>query len=368
MVSRFPQVFNPNGNDNFSELIWTDEVVEKSTGLANLNLNKHSYAIEWIKQAMSILWRPEEISMSEDKKQFDDLPKGIKDTFEYVISFLILLDSIVPNNTSTLLRVMADEEIKTALYWHTAIESLHRESYQYILKSVFGEDDKKINEVYYKFKHFEPLLKRNYAITRDFQALNDLVNRGIVDENNLNQLSYRQETLQRAVFRAMVNDLAIEGVVFFTGFNTFHIFAYKLGILQGSNQQITQIRKDEVLHIPLFTYILKEWRDRGYYYNEEEIKEIFGRSAEADIEFYTNSVAGEVPLMTEQNIKDYIQTLTNQRLALLGISPIFDVNRNPFEDIEKLLTQDKTSFFETGAIDYAHIPVSEEDIDKINFD
>ncbi len=367
MVSKSPKIFNPSGDDNFKDLIWNDNVVEKYSGLANLNLNKHSYAIEWIKGSMAILWRPEEISMSDDKKQFPDLDKDIQDTFEYIISFLILLDSIVPNNTSTLIRVFCDEEIKTALYWHTAIEALHRESYQYILKSVFGEDDKKINEVYYKFKHYEPLMKRNLAITKDFNVLNELVNKGIVSDD-IKSLSYRQETFQRAIFRAMITDFIIEAIVFFMGFNTFHVFAYKLGVLQGSNQQIQQIRFDEERHVPLFAYILKEWRDRGYYYNEEEIKEMVGNSVETDIYFYTNAIANSIPLMTEQNIKDYIKTLANRRLELLGISPIFNVNRNPFEDIEKLLKQDKTSFFETGAIDYAHIPVSEEHINKINFD
>jgi len=82
----------------------------------------------------------------------------------------------------------------------------------------------------------------------------------------------------------------------------------------------------------------------------------------ADIKFYTEAVADRIPLMTQKNIEDYIKTLTDERLKFIGVSPIFNVNRNPFEDIEKLLMQDKTSFFETGAIDYSHIPVSIEDI------
>jgi len=669
MISKSPKIFNPNGDDReFNELIWKDEMIDKYTGLANLNLSKNAFAIEWIKQAMALLWRPEEINMTQDKKQFNDLPKEIKDTFEYIISFLILLDSIVPNNTSTLLRVFADEEIKTALYWHTAIEALHRESYQYILKSVYGEDDKKINKVYYKFKEFEPLLKRNLEITKDFNTLNELVNKGIVSKDNIENLAYRRETFERAIFRALCTDLAIESVVFYVGFNVFHVFAYKLGILPGTNQQIYQIRMDEncfiegteVLtdrgfvdfrdlkvtdkiaqyeietgeitftedwkfikkkwngnliklkskdgsnfeiiatpdheficidkktykvkkeflgnivcdsnsilpvsgyklggknflesfdrlriaisaegiidkknsnsnyisiifkfknkeklkrlvdilmgciednielnfyitlpkdekdvykvnikinskykhlidknldwvklsdistlwaeefikelrnwninprlinkiqeicviagcqveisdegkkiniinktykeykdmtkecidysgyvycvsvpkgnivvryknsvcitgncHVSLFSNLIKKWKNYGYYYNEEELKEIFYRSAQMDMYFYTNSIANNIPLMTEDNIKDYIKWLTDERLKLLGISPIFNVKRNPFEDIEKLLKNDKTSFFETGSVDYAHVPIKEDDIDAINFD
>ena len=364
LISKIPQVFNPDGNDSIKRVLIDDEVIEKSTGLANLNLNNQSWIKEWRDRVSAKFWRPEEISMLEDKRQFPDLPKEIRETFENVISFLILLDSIVPKNSSDIVKVVGDEEIETGLYWHIFFEGIHRDSYQYILKSIYGEDDSKINSVYLKFKSFKPLLERNYAITRDFQKLKELVAKGILsyDDNINNIANYDRKLAERIIFRSIVQDLAIEGVVFFVGFMTFHIFAYKLGILQGSNQQITQIKLDEVEHIPFFAGILREWKEQGYYYNEDEVKEIFYNSAMADIKFYTEAVADRIPLMTQKNIEDYIKTLTDERLKFIGVNPLFNVNRNPFEDIEKLLMQDKTSFFETGAIDYSHIPVSIEDI------
>ncbi len=351
-----PKLFNPNGNDFSPKLLWSNETIRDKTGIANLNFARHSYVQDtWWKKVYEHLWSPVEISMVEDKKQFGDLDKDVKDMFEKIISFLILLDSIVPENTSNLFTLFADKEIKFGFYAHMYIESLHQLSYQYILKSLYGEDDAKINEVYYKFKYFEPLLKRNNQIVKNFENLNEVI---------YNKIEFDKK-LERLIFRSMIQDLAIEGVVFFMGFTFFHYLAYKKGILINTNQQIMNIREDEQLHIPLFVYLVNKWREQEYYWNDEEAIEIFVESALADIEFYTEAIGDRISIFNSKNIEDYIKTLTNRRVKLLGLKEPFDVNRNPFEDIDKLLFSDKPSIFETGNIDYTQMAVTKEHIDNI---
>jgi len=351
-----PKLFNPNGNDFSSKLLWDNETIKSKTGIANLNFARHSYVQDtWWKRVYEHLWNPVEISMIEDKKQFGDLDKDIKDMFEKIISFLILLDSIVPENTSNLFTLFADKEIKFGFYAHMYVESLHQLSYQYILKSLYGEDDNKINEVYYKFKYYEPLLKRNNQIVKNFEDLNEVI---------YDKIEFDKK-LERLIFRSMLQDIAIEGIVFFMGFTFFHYLAYKKGILVNTNQQIMQIRYDEQLHIPLFVYLVNKWKEQGYYWNDEEATEIIVNSALADIEFYTEAIGDRISVFNSKNIEDYIKTLTNRRLNLIGLKPVFDVNRNPFEDIEKMLFSDKASFFETGNVDYIQLPISIEQINKI---
>jgi ribonucleoside-diphosphate reductase beta chain len=374
MLTKVPQFLNLKGDDRLKGMFISNYNVERLSGTSNLNRGDYAYLIEtWINEALNLFWRPEEISMTEDKKQFQELPKEVQDAYSYVISFLTYLDSIVPRNTKNLLQVLIHPEVETALFVHGFIEAgIHRVSYQYILSSIFPKEE--VDKIYYKFKDYKPLLERNYKISRDFQTLQDLIYKGIIsedikDSDSLEQLAkWNKETFQRTVFRAMVQDFFLEGVVFFVGFNFFHYLAFKQGVMQGTNQQIMQIRFDEVLHLPLFKYILHRWRDEGYYFEEDEVYEIAEKSAMADIVFYNEAVADRLPLLTKRNIDDYIKHLTDERLKYLGLRPIFNVSRNPFSDIDKLLYQDKASFFETGNVDYKQVNVRLEDIDNINFD
>ena len=353
---QLPRFFNPDGKDILpkQKLIHNKQNVQDVSGMWNLNEIRFPDIHDWyFEVAWSFLWRPEEINMSEDRQQFMDLDKDLQFAIENVISFLQYLDSVVPTNDISLLMAFPSYEIRRTLMVHQFIEGgIHTYAYQYILKSLFGEDSRKINEVYRRSFDYAPLAERNRKVSQAFQDL-------------LNLLPYKllgivsQEQFERVVFRSMVQDYFIESVVFYTGFNFFHILEVDYKVLTGTNKNILLIRRDENTHIPLFAKILSVLRESGHYFNEDEIYEIASNSAEADIQFYSEVIGDRIKGMSSNNIITYIKYLTDKRLKELGLKPLYNETRNPFEYIEEIAFNEssefrKTGIFETGNIDYQH--------------
>jgi len=363
-MNLIPQFFNANANDDVSlrELLYSDKSIQNSTGTWNLNKQKRLFADQFFDQQWAFLWRPDEIDMSSDASQFRQLDERIQFSIETTLSFLQYIESCVAENLILIKLVTNDYEIKRALSLHEMVEAgIHTESYQTILKTLCGEDNNRINEIYYRFKDFKPLAERNYLISREFQTLRDLIWNGLL---HADESKFKQQA-----FRAIVQDFFIEGVVFYTGFNLFHFMEVEQNILSGSNRNIVLIRRDEELHVPLFANIIKTFKiEYPEYYHEDIIYDIAERSAKADIVFYSEAYGDSLPGLTSRMIETYIKYLTDKRLKLLGLKPLFNETKNPFEHIELIAMGSETkkaSFMETGNTDYQHVTSNWEDIFKL---
>jgi ribonucleoside-diphosphate reductase beta chain len=360
-MNLIPQFFNRNGNDDVSlrELLYSDQAIQNSTGTWNLNKTKRGFADRFFENQWAFLWRPDEIDMSQDASQFSQLDPRLQHVIGTILSFLQYIESCVAENLIQVKLVTNDYEIKRALSIHELVEAgIHTESYQSILKALYGEDDKKINEVYYRFKDFAPLAKRNEIIAKPFQELRELVWGGLLHAN--------EKKFKRAVFKGTLQSFFIEGEVFYTGFTLFHFMEVEHNILSGSNRNIVLIRRDEELHVPLFANIISTFKlEYPEYYDEELIYEMAEQTAKADIDFYTETYGDTIPGLTSREVETYIKHLIDKRLKLLGLKPLFDVDKNPFEHIELVAMGSETkkaSFMETGNTDYQHVSANWEDI------
>jgi len=360
-MTQIPQFFNRDGNDDISlrELFYSDQAIQNSTGTWNLNKSKRGFADRFFENQWAFLWRPDEIDMSQDASQFRSLDPRIQFSIETTLSFLQYIESCVAENLILIKLVTNDYEIKRALAIHEMVEAgIHTESYQTILKTLCGEDNERINEIYYRFKDFSPLAERNYLISREFQSLRDLVWNGLLHAD--------EKKFKQQVFRAIVQDYFIEGVVFYTGFNLFHFMEVEHHILSGSNKNIVLIRRDEELHVPLFANIISTFKtEYPEFYHEDIIYEIAEKSAKADITFYSEAYGDNIPGLTSNVIETYIKYLTDKRLKLLGLKPLFNETRNPLEHVELMSMGSETkkaSFMETGNTDYQHVSAKWDEI------
>jgi ribonucleoside-diphosphate reductase beta chain len=79
--------------------------------------------------------------------------------------------------------------------------------------------------------------------------------------------------------------------------------------------------------------------------------------------------------ITQKQIENYIKFLTDRRLKLLGYAPIFGVEENPFEEIDRSYgfleshtnTNKKDSFFETRSTAYLSVELDGNVLDKWEF-
>lgn len=354
-------IFNENGNDVERDLLIDLDNPSTTTGIYNLEKIKFVFAENFYTKQQEFLWIPEEIRLINDKNEFENLSDEHKSIFENVLSFLIFLDSIQDNNLTILKTTTNDYSIKRALGLHAYVEGgIHAYSYQYILDVLYGKNSSKKEEVYYRFKT-NPLLKeRNKIISAEYQKLVDIVYNGLLNTD--------KDKFYNAVFRNLITDYLLEGVIFYMGFMVFHIFAYELNSLKMVNQIIQLIKRDENLHtIRLFMPMIKYFKDRyGKYYSDDFVYDLTDKTVNADIEFYTSIINNNLPSISDDMIKLYIKYLANERLKSLGLKPIYGDIKNPFEYIEKVTS--KASFFESGNVEYKHSTSDKSVLYDINLD
>jgi ribonucleotide reductase beta subunit family protein with ferritin-like domain len=115
------------------------------------------------------------------------------------------------------------------------------------------------------------------------------------------------------------------------------------------------------------------------YISEMEFDEIVINTiksyAEADLQFYQSVLAQNNFGITQSQVSNYIKFLTDRRLKLLGYSPIYGVEENPFEEIDRLYGYleshvnegKKEAFFETKSSAYVSADLDENVIQNWEF-
>jgi len=115
------------------------------------------------------------------------------------------------------------------------------------------------------------------------------------------------------------------------------------------------------------------------YISEEEFDEIVVGTvqsyAEADLQFYQSVLAQNNFGITQQQVANYIKFLTDRRLKLLGYRPIYGVEENPFEEIDRLYGYleshvnegKKEAFFETKSSAYVTAELDDKVLENFQF-
>ncbi|MCD5382870.1 ribonucleotide-diphosphate reductase subunit beta, partial [Candidatus Gracilibacteria bacterium] len=122
------------------------------------------------------------------------------------------------------------------------------------------------------------------------------------------------------------------------------------------DRMINYIRRDELTHVTLFANILKEIKNEfPELYNEETIIEMFKIAVKQEIKWSKHILGDSIIGINEESIEKYTKRLANDRLAMLGISPVYKgFNENPYKHLERLQDNngEKGNFFESTVVNY----------------
>ena len=84
---------------------------------------------------------------------------------------------------------------------------------------------------------------------------------------------------------------------------------------------------------------------------EAQIKEMIDEAVEVEYQFAADVLSEGVQGMSLADTKVYLQFVADQRLAQLGITPVYGV-KNPFDFMELQDVQELTNFFERTVSSY----------------
>lgn len=326
------KIFNEFGDRGTQSMVGGN-----TTNLREWNRIKYDWARVMYRTMLNNFWIPEEISLSEDVKQFPYLSNGERNAFDKIISFLNFLDSVQCENLPNLSRYITAPEVSSLLNIQAFQEEIHAQSYSYILDTVTNPITR--DKIYDEWREDEHLLKRNQFIAGIYQEFNE------------------DASLDNFV-KVIIANYILEGIYFYSGFSFFYTLA-RQGKMTATSTIFKYINRDEITHLVLFQNIIKELRTEkpNLFTNEleEEIRDMMRTGVEHEIEWGQYVTNNEILGLNHTLIDQYIKYLSNQRLRAIGVKELYpEIEQNPMAWIEGFsnLNSTKTDFFEAKVTNY----------------
>ena len=192
---------------------------------------------------LGFFWRPEEVDVSKDKKDFNALTEHEQHIFTSNLKRQIMLDSIqgrAPN--IAFLPISSLPEIETWVETWSFFETIHSRSYTHIIRNVYPNP----SIVFDGLLDIKEILETSNDIAKYYDALIEFNNNG---RDNL----YEHK---KALWMCLMAANALEGIRFYVSFACAWAFA-ELKSMEGNAKIIKFIARDENVHLASTSYMLK---------------------------------------------------------------------------------------------------------------
>ena len=360
------QTFNQKDFDTFSQPMFFGENVNVS----RYDTQKYKIFEQLIEKQLSFFWRPEEVDLSNDRKDFADLPDHEKHIFLSNLKYQTLLDSIQGRSPNVaLLPIVSLPELETWIETWSFSETIHSRSYTHIIRNVISNP----SEVFDDIVSNEYITKRAEAVTRYYDDLIEAVtyyqNLG-EGEHVINgeTISISLRDLKKKLYLTVASVNVLEAIRFYVSFACSFAFAER-ATMEGNAKIIKLIARDEALHLTGTQHMMQIWAmgkddpEMGEIAKElkDDVISIFREAAEQEKEwaaylFKDGSMIG----LNRDILSQYVEYICNQRLTAIGLEPIFATRQNPLPWINAWLVSDNVqvapqeaeiSSYLVGAID-----------------
>ena len=281
---------------------------------------------------LGFFWRPEEVDVSKDKKDFNALTEHEQHIFTSNLKRQIMLDSIqgrAPN--IAFLPISSLPEIETWIETWSFFETIHSRSYTHIIRNVYPNP----SIVFDGLLDIKEILETSNDIAKYYDALIEYNNNG---KSNL----YDHK---KALWMCLMAANALEGIRFYVSFACAWAFA-ELKSMEGNAKIIKFIARDENVHLASTSFMLKtlikEDKDFKKIAKETEdestelyIKVIDQEKEWAEYLFKDGSMIG----LNEKLLSDYVDWIGAKRMRGVGLTCPYTAERiNPLPWTEKWIS------------------------------
>lgn len=298
----------------------------ESLGIQRYDKFRYEKIFNMFKQHISYFWRPEEINLSKDRADFQSLTDHEKFIFTKNLGYQILLDSVQSRGISNLLENCSNQEVELFAKTWEFFETIHSYSYTYIIKNIYSNS----SEVFDSIMKDEEILKRASSVTYYYDQL---IN-SIPDESEYDR--------KKKLYLTLVSINILEGIRFYVSFACSYCFAQNKK-MEGNAKIISLINRDENLHMGFSSFLLKTMRDEW----EEGFQKIVTDCEPIVIKMYEDAAKeemewadylfkdGSIIGLNAEILTQYMKWLTNNRMKIIGLTPIFDKVQNPISWINQ---------------------------------
>lgn len=334
--------FNKNEVDFRKEPMFFGE----QPNVARYDVQRYPIFEKLIDKHLGFFWRPEEVNVSKDAIDYQNLSDHEQHIFISNISYQILLDSIQGRSCNlALLPYVSLPELETLIETWAFSENVHSRSYTYILRNVLNEPSITFDNI---MKNTN-IMKRAESVTQyyddliEYGNLYTLLGEGVHTINgNVKEVSLYE--LKRKLVLCIASINILEGVRFYVSFACSFAFAEN-DAMQGNSNIIELIARDENIHLAITQNIIKKWvsghddPDMQVIFKEElpAIESMYLEAIEqekewADYLFKDGSLIG----LNARILYEYIEYIAGKRMRAIGIKNEFN-KKNPLSWTDKYL-------------------------------
>jgi ribonucleoside-diphosphate reductase beta chain len=276
---------------------------------------------EQYKKHQASFWTAEEIDLSSDMKDWNNLNDGERHFISHVLAFFAASDGIVNENLAV--NFMSEVQLPEARCFYgfqIMMENIHSETYA-LLIDTYIKDSKEKDHLFHAIETIDAIKKKAEWALR-------WIENGSFAER-------------------LVAFAAVEGI-FFSGSFCSIFWLKKRGLMPGLTFSNELISRDEGMHCEFACLLYSMLSER---LSEEDVFEIIGDAVEIEKEFVTSALPVALIGMNAKLMQQYIEFVADRWLQELGYPKMFNAV-NPFDFMEMISLEGKTNFFEKRMGDY----------------
>ena len=288
--------------------------LDKIHKAVNWNKEDDNFTQAFWEQNVKQFWLPEEISVSKDLKNWNELSERERTLYKRVLAGLTLLDTKQGNNgIPSMMSLTENFQRKAVLSFMGTMEEIHAKSYSSIFTTLLS--NREIDELFDWIETEETLQRKAELILEQYENTKD----------------------EKSLYLSMVTSVFLESFLFYSGF-FYPLFLAGQGKMVASGEIISLILRDESLHGKYIGLLAQEkynaFSDEVKKELDEKMYEIFNK-------------------LMENEVINFLKYNANRALENLGFDNYYEVEPiNPIV-LNGLSTETKThDFFSTKGNGY----------------
>merc|ERR1712013_264488 len=292
------------------------------------------------KKAEASFWTAEEVDLSKDVKDWENLKDDERYFVSHVLAFFAASDGIV--NENLVERFMKEVQVPEARCFYgfqIAMENIHSEMYSLLIDTFIKEASER--ERLFNAIETVPAVKKKA----------DWALKWIGNDN----AAYSERVVAFA---------SVEGI-FFSGSFAAIFWLKKRGLMPGLTFSNELISRDEGLHTDFACLMFKHLVEKP---SVERITYIINDTVQIEQEFLTQALPVRLIGMNCEMMERYIEFVADRLLVELDCPKVYH-SENPFDFMELISLEGKTNFFEKRVGEYqkAGVMNSQKDEDCHEF-
>ena len=339
-------IFQKKNKSHLTSTMFFDEGVD----IARYDTLKYPQLDKLTDKQLGFFWRPEEIDVVHDAKDFKELTDFEQHIFTSNLKRQILLDSVQGRSPNLAFLPLATiPELETWIETWAFSETIHSRSYTHIIRNVYSNP----SEIFDGMMDIGEIVDCADDITKYYDKLIELSRWYNLLGEGTHQITSNREArnvkvdlyhLKKLLYLALMSVNILEGVRFYVSFACSWAFA-EAKKMEGNAKIIKFIARDENLHLGSTQLLLKTLPkdDPDFAKIAEETKEecvkmfvdaVDQEKAWAHYLFKDGSMIG----LNEQLLSDYIEYIAGRRMEKVGMPKVYKVSQNPLPWTQKWIS------------------------------